>query len=299
MSFYESVYPVLCNGVHLTQNCILDDDTNRTIQLNNTSREILLRSDGRHNIEEIAEEIAQLFDVDVYMARTDILDFLNDANATFLVNFQYRNLWKNMGFIFFAVRWMLTKCRRYKVVRGNAFKCFSQALCLVSHTLGIFAAISILCIGVVIAIAGIYGDNAISSMMCRFLSYVIVFYIGLFSGIALHESIHIIHFHRKCLHRGQGFLSYQGKGFRIGFQREVIAEDIAIKASGGGITGLIGCLGIALTLLAVQNDYTLKLLMVFFSTYALHILNLLPFWGDGKEIFYALILKFMTPPHKK
>lgn len=78
------------------------------------------------------------------------------------------------------------------------------------------------------------------------------------------------------------------KGISLAFFREDNYHKISIKLMGGLIVGGVGLLGLVGTLLS--NSYNNNLsLYIFFSTYAIHLTNLLPIWGDGRQIAEMIV----------
>lgn len=112
------------------------------------------------------------------------------------------------------------------------------------------------------------------------LLYYIIFVIGLFLSTAIHESIHLLTYRtvKRCK---EGYLI--SKMFSIAFFREEISGKgrIIVRLLAPLITVMIG------VVLFLSTDYVV--MKILSSVFVFHVINLLPFFGDGYAIINDLL----------
>ncbi|MDE1376471.1 metallopeptidase, partial [Bacillus licheniformis] len=81
----------------------------------------------------------------------------------------------------------------------------------------------------------------------------------------------------------------------VKFIRPVISpydkKSIWITTLGPLIPGALGIGGVLFTIFFLQENAVSVGMLLFFSTYALHMMYLLPFMGDGKSIMKQLMIR--------
>lgn len=141
----------------------------------------------------------------------------------------------------------------------------------------IFIMVSVL--SLIVMIAG-RGDKSIIRLVCYFN---VIIYLGLVLSMILHESFHYIAM-KKCGIRVIGIDSNIYR-FSVFTQENIQGNKLLFIALAGVFsTTCIGCI------LSVVNIFAdSSLIRVIMWIYYIHLINILPLFGDGKMIIKALI----------
>ena len=141
----------------------------------------------------------------------------------------------------------------------------------------IFIMVSVL--SLIVMIAG-RGDKSIIRLVCYFN---VIIYLGLVLSMILHESVHYIAM-KKCDVSVIGIDSNMYR-FSVFTQEDIQGKKLLIISLAGVFsTTCIGCI------LAVINIFAdSSIIRIIMWIYYIHLINILPLFGDGKMIIKALI----------
>lgn len=279
--------PKVCENVELKDQTVYDTKTERSFNLNPVSTRILEYCDGKADIDEIAEKICSDCEVEGDAKKEvhdDVLSFIEDSNSKYLLNCKEKGAIGYLKSLFFAQK----HYKRTDINSNSLFITFLKELSIVMKVFGGLIIVTALSLAMILIGTSLLGSPDFTKFGYRFTGIIFALFIGFFTGIALHETIHVYIYRRK--EPLGGFMV--SRGFSIKFVRKVFNESILTKLCGGGITGLIGVIGIILYVCGIGVFHNLYFLC-FSIAYAVQLLNFLPFGGDGRDIIVALLKKHL------
>jgi len=283
--FEGHLIPIVCSNVEFSKNSVIDNKTGIEVKLNKVSYEILLLCDGKKSIHDISTIMSNKYNIKNSKAFNDTINFLLEVNSKHFLDFKVDKKLNIFSKLISHIK-VLKYDKRYDL-KGRSFpNVLYKMLVIVFKRFSFYWLPSEMLMILIIIFANINNFSNISFLNNIFL-YVNIGYIGIFSSIAIHECIHV-YLYRKIVDKDMGFMAK--KGFSMAFYHPNKSKSpIMQKLMGGLIVGLIGCFSV--WIINVLNLKHSSPFFVFFLCYALHLVNLFPFWGDGKEICKILLYR--------
>lgn len=277
--------PVLSKSIKVKDNALYDIDLDLTIPLNSVAKVIVKEIDGKNTCGDIFEKTKNLFTIDNELYFDDLKTFILMINNKGIINLRY----KNYNFfieevINFFAQYNPKLSFRYEVDKSAGFlSVFFLIFNVVLKQVFIFWLVPTIYIFYLFLVSQ-------SNQFMILFGYMTMTFSGLISSFALHEAIHIKAYRHKCNNQGLGFIIVNL--FSIKFVRPELnssfKSSLLMTLSGPLIPGLIGCLYFALMIMSDVNRLMVIPFSFFFFSYTLHLLFLLPFWGDGKSLLIRI-----------
>ncbi|ENQ3105065.1 Coenzyme PQQ synthesis protein D (PqqD) [Bacillus sp. 491mf] len=281
----RKLVPYFPSGVSIKNRSVYDATLDVSLPMNSTAKVMLTEIDGKQDMEKIINNLNTKFNIDENTLFHDVASLFGSLNQNYMLNWKYEtgNKFKDALLHFFS-QYKIGYKERFNIGDFDFFSIFLKMLLVVIRKIVLFwTIVMILCI---VAYSFIQSDFILSLAY-----YFSISYIGIITSFSLHETLHA-YMQRKMTSKYPGFIASDLLSLRL--VRPVIMpyqkKMIWITVLGPLIPGIFGVLGIILTqLLGVSGSlaYTLNII---FITFALHILYLLPFVGDGKSIVEQLML---------
>ncbi|MFB6498246.1 PqqD family protein [Bacillus haynesii] len=280
--------PYFPEHVKLDRKHISDRDLDADFPINPTAYQMLKEVDGKKDELEIAGDLAGVFRVSEEVLLKDLHQLLTGLNRNYLINWKYGERPSFLGFLYqFFGQYHIRYKERFSSDSDSFLFLYMKFLHVISKKIIVFWLVFLmLSLSAYIFVP----DSSIISIA----AYFSVIYFGLITGTALHEVVHGIA-HRKFVGKNgpQGFLA--ADMMSVKFIRPVISpydkKSIWITALGPLVPGVLGIAGVLFTIFFLQENAVSVGVLLFFSTYALHMMYLLPFMGDGKSIMKQLMIR--------
>lgn len=280
------VVPSIPQQIKIHPNKIIDESINNEIDINQTSYEILQLIDGKSDIEIISNKMLDKYPKNKKRVSNDVKQFLLMLNDRNIINLNVIS--KNIisGFLYkFIFELKNGISYRYDISISGFLNIYWEVFKIIIKKFGVFWAF----INFILTLLIIFTTNN-EMVTCEFILKTFIFfniaYIALFTSLSLHESVHIHIYKNDVNNVHTGF--FVTRRISIYFVRPISVEDsVRVKLLGGLIPGIIGLIGIYLS--SFFSPSTQLYFYVFFSIYAIHLINLLPFWGDGRGILITLL----------
>ncbi|ATH94815.1 PqqD family protein [Bacillus glycinifermentans] len=274
--------PYFPEHVTLNEKYISDHDLGADFPINPTAYRMLQEIDGKKDEAEIAAGLADVFRISESVLQKDLHELLTGLNRRYLIN------WKYGGFLQQFLSQYRPGYRERFSGRSDSFL-FLYITCLhiISRKIILFWFIFlVLSIAAYIAVP----DRSIVNIAV----YFSIIYAGLISGTVLHETVHGTVHRRFVGKQGpDGFLA--ADMMSVKFVRPAVSpyrkKMIWITVLGPLVPGILGVAGVLFTILCLRENMVSAGILLFFATYALHMLYLLPFMGDGKSIMKQLMIR--------
>ncbi|MFN2746793.1 MULTISPECIES: PqqD family protein [Bacillus] len=280
--------PYFPEHVTLEQKHISDHDLGADFPINPTAYQMLKEVDGKKDEEEIAAALSGVFQIGEDVLLKDLHELLSGLNRRYLINWKYGERPSFQGFVcqFFS-QYHIRYRERFSSRSASFLFLYIKFLQIISKKIIVFWLIFLLlsCAAFVAV-----PDGSIIGIAV----YFSVIYFGLITGTALHEVAHGVA-HRKLAGKQQAGGYLAADMMSVKFIRPVTnpydGKMIWITALGPLAPGLLGLAGVLFTIFFLQENIVSVGVLLFFSTYALHMMYLLPFMGDGKSIMKQLLIR--------
>lgn len=277
--------PYFPPGVCIKSHSVYDATLDVSLPMNSTAKVMLTEVDGKQDMETIINNLNVKFKIDENILFHDVASLFGSLNQNYMLNWKYKtgNKFKDTLLHFFS-QYKRGYRERFDIGNFDFFSIFLKMLMVVIRKIVLFwAIVMILCM---VAYSYVQSDFILSLAY-----YFSISYIGIITSFSLHETLHA-YAQRKMTSKYPGFIASDLLSLRL--VRPVIMpyqkKMIWITVLGPLIPGIFGILGIILTQLLDVSGSLAYTLNIIFITFALHILYLLPFVGDGKSIMEQLML---------
>ncbi|MGG4156817.1 hypothetical protein [Bacillus muralis] len=277
--------PKLSESVKGIDNALYDTDLDLTIPLNNIARIIIKEMDGKNTCGDIFEKTKDLFSIDNEIYFIDLKEFILMINSKGIINLRYKNYYPLIEEAINFIAQYHPKLRfRYEENKDAGFlRVFFLMFNIVMKQVFIFWFIPTIYLIVLFYLSQ-------SNQFLFLFGNMTMAFSGLISSFALHEAIHIKLYRNKCENHAKGCVIVNL--LSIKFIRPEYTCDfkssLLVTLMGPLVPGLIGCLYFVLMTMSNVNQIWLVPFSFFFFSYVLHLLFLIPFWGDGKSLFTRL-----------
>jgi Coenzyme PQQ synthesis protein D (PqqD) len=272
--------PYFPDGVKVTKKSIYDYDLDVHVPINETAYMMLRQVDGVKNLDEYIDHLQRQFQVERTRIANDSFMLLQSLNQKHLINWKYE-----------AKSKLLSKCLpilfQYQRKYAHRFTCnyrslamnFIQLCWIVFKKIALFWGMCIiLCLG-----SYAFLEKSIILTVCYLFS---VIYISIIVSFALHEAIHVYLHRWGNVRKGGGYIA--ADWLSVKFVRPLSIEGFKnrwyVTLFGPLIPGIVGVLGLFITNMWLSNSVFFIELNCIFSIFTLHLLHLLPFFGDGKSL---------------
>ncbi|MFT0802585.1 PqqD family protein [Bacillus swezeyi] len=282
--------PYFPEHVTLDQKHISDHDIGADFPINPTAYQMLKEIDGKKDEQEIAAALSGVFRISEDVLLKDLHELLSGLNQRYLINWKYGDGPSFQGFLHqFFGQYHIRYRERFSSRSDSFLFLYIKFLQIISRKIIVFWLIFLM---LSLAAFLAFPDGSIIGIAV----YFSVIYFGLITGTALHEVVHGMA-HRKLAgkHGAPGYLA--ADMMSVKFIRPVISpfdkKMIWITALGPLVPGILGLAGVLFTIFFLQENAVSVGMLLFFSTFALHMIYLLPFMGDGKSIMKQLMIRGM------
>ncbi|MED1635237.1 PqqD family protein [Bacillus licheniformis] len=280
--------PYFPEHVTLNRKHISDHDLDADFPINPTAYQMLKEVDGKKDELEIAEALKGVFNVREEVLQKDLHELLTGLNRRYLINWRYGEGPSFAGVLYqFFSQYHIRYKERFSSHSDSFLLLYIKFLQVISKKIIVFWLVFLM---LSLAAYTVVPDGSIVGIA----AYFSVVYFGLITGTALHEVVHGIA-HRKAAGRNgpQGFLA--ADMMSVKFVRPVMSlhdkRSIWITTLGPLVPGVLGIAGVLFTVFFLKENAVSVGVLLFFSTYALHMMYLLPFMGDGKSIMKQLMIR--------
>lgn len=278
-----SLVPYFPPSVHLLNNIIYDKGLHNKVKINRTANEILKLVNGYNNVKDIVDIMKEKYTGTKAKIERDIKHLIKTANSRNIINFKYvgGNFATRavLGAVFNLIKGY---SERFDIKGTNFMYIFYQLIFpIIKKILPLWLLPNFLLIFTLI-----FANISMSPLLWNIILFYNSLFVGFISSIALHETLHIYFFRKNYHRRNAGY--FVSKGFSYFFVHSDSVDNILGKLLGSLVPSALGIISIiVLSLINVGNIN--NYFLVFSFTYAIHIVNLIPFWGDGKDIFMKIL----------
>ncbi|KXZ20526.1 metallopeptidase [Bacillus nakamurai] len=280
--------PYFPENVTLNKKHIMDHDLDTKFPINLTAFHMLKEIDGKKDEQDIVSGISEIFNISESVLLKDLNELLTGLNRRYLINWKYG---EHPSFSAFLYRFL----SQYHIHYRERFS--NQSDSFLSLYINFFHVISrkIILFWLLFLMLSVVSFIAIpNASIINIAIYFSVIYFGLITGTTLHEVIHGL-VHRKFVgkHGPKGYLA--ADIMSVKFLRPVISpynkKMVLITLLGPLVPGILGVVGVLFTIFFLHENMFSVGILLFFSTYTLHMIYLLPFLGDGKSIIKQLMFR--------
>ncbi|SFS95665.1 hypothetical protein [Marininema halotolerans] len=282
------VVPVLPSGVHIHEDGLYDEHLDAVIPVNDVGKKMIEEVDGQRDMGTIVTRLDQTFSVGEERLSIDTGQLFNHLNQHYVLNYTYHG--KNRGIsllLSFFMQYRKGYHERFNLSSNHFFTLLRQMMGITLRKLFIFWALFM----VMDSLAYGFIPNPFFYQLAY---YFTLLYGGLIVSSALHETIHV-YIYRRMVPDRSGFVAADLLSIRL--VRPTISpypfKLIWVTFLGPAIPGTMGLLGILLLQMTTLHPTLTDSLMVISSAFALHLMYLLPFMGDGKSVVKQILVNRM------
>ncbi|MFA9379031.1 MAG: hypothetical protein ACERKZ_20145 [Lachnotalea sp.] len=283
-----NIIPYFPHGVRMTGNSIYDDALQFETKLNTTALSIFKLVDDKNSFADIIEKMNIQYGCKDNSILRDVNKLLFDANKRNIINFKIKS--KNIVYMLLAkIVFSIIKRSnvRYDIFGNNLFKILIQLLrILIAKFIGLAIIINFSLL--LILFLSNNSNYIVYGYTLQILVGINLLIIGSITSIALHESLHAYYFRKMVKQVNSGFFALEGITMSFKRRRDQNISGVWVELSGPFITFMIGAVGYFITYIVMPNKMDFYL-YIFFFTYLVQILNLLPFSGDGRNILLRIL----------
>ncbi|PXV86710.1 coenzyme PQQ synthesis protein D (PqqD) [Lachnotalea glycerini] len=283
-----NIIPDFPPRVKLIDNIISDDALQYETKLNSTALAVFKLVDGKNNLLDIVKDMNFQYGCKDDRVLNDVNQLILDANKRNILNLKIESnnlLYKNIARLIFNI--LYRRVERYDILDSNFFMIFVQ-LCkiIISKLKGL---VIILDLAILFILYLSYDFNqTIYEYAWNIFAYVNLFIIGTVTSISMHETLHAYYFRKISNQTKSGFFVIRGMMMSFKRRKDQQISGLWVELSGPFITFVIGAAGYVSTYFLIPKEFYLYFYIFFFS-YLIQIVNLLPFSGDGKNILLRIL----------
>lgn len=287
--------PFFPDEVEFNKSYLIDKSLDMKISLNEVSKNILTLVDGKNTCGDIFEQLKTNYTVDEKTLFRDINELLLSMNSKGLLNLRYSHVSNIIGKIV-SVMYLYHPKYHYRVdIDVDKFhQIFHLVLKSVMKQLAIFLILNIIIYSVFLFLDLFILDQSFLVFHKIFGGYLIAF-AALVLSFVLHECLHVYTQKKlgNSLAANSCFILVHV--FKIVCIRKVIHSkyEFLIPFLGPFVPSLIGSIIILfINTVKVAPSYK-PFILVFAVIFCIHIIYLIPFWGDGKNTMLKLAKRMM------
>jgi len=278
--------PYFPEGVKVMENSIYDYDLDVYVPINETARIMLRQVDGVKSLDECIDHLQSQFQVERTRIANDFFMLLQSLNQKHLVNWRFESksklLSKCLPIIF---QYQKKYAQRFTCHNNSFMMMFIQLCWIVFKKIALFwGMFIILCLGSYAIL-----ENSIIWTVGYLFS---VIYLSIIVSFALHETTHAYLHRMGNVRKGGGYIA--ADWLSVKFVRPFSLSSKSkwyVTLFGPLIPGIIGVLGLFITNMWLSNSSIFVELNCIFSIFTLHLLYLLPFFGDGKSLLKQIMVQ--------
>ena len=280
--------PYIPEEVERHKEYLYDRNLDICIPVNETAYLMLLKADKNTDYIEIAEEIEKMAHVGMDRVTKDVIAVFSQLNEHYLLN------WANRGtsfgskiqalFLNLIRQYNANYHERVNIKRKNLFGLFTSLFFSFGRKIGML--LIMILIGTIV-IRFCKGDNFFADILVG----ISLASLGVFFSSIIHELAHLYTYWKIAGDCSKGYIAIDRGSVKIMRPDELGPnENILVSLLGPLIPGMIGLIIWGCGIIFANGIFYLYTIGIA-AMFIIHLFNLLPFWGDGKNIMKQLIVK--------